>query len=199
LAHALQFNRADTKEWTELSALIAVTWTILMCFHADNQPPIDPIASAAIIQRSLVLIASDHNRFSAYEARPATPAGAGILILPDARGLNAYYQELGLRFAERGVAALAIDLFGRTAGLGPRDDPFEPTPRVGRTNRASVRMDIAAGVAALRDRRGAAARAVFPIGFCYGGRAALLAATMGLNLAGVIGFYGWPHRRSMGD
>ena len=35
-------------------------------------------------------------------------------------------------------------------------------------------------------------RSIFTIGFCFGGRLAFLSATLGLDLAGVIGFYGSP-------
>ena len=57
--------------------------------------------------------------------RPSRAAPA-IVILPDVRGLHPYYEELALRFAEAGIDALAIDYFGRTAGIDtPRDDTFE--------------------------------------------------------------------------
>ena len=39
------------------------------------------------------------------------------MILPDVRGLYRFYEELALRFAERGHAAIAFDYFGRTAGV----------------------------------------------------------------------------------
>jgi dienelactone hydrolase len=54
----------------------------------------------------------------------------GAVILPDVRGLHPFYEELTLRFSEAGVAALAIDYYGRTAGMGARGDDFnhEPTP-----------------------------------------------------------------------
>ena len=67
----------------------------------------------------LVLEAKDGNRFRAFRARAAETSGAGIVILPDVRGLHPYYEELALRFAENGVDALAIDYFGRTAGTDP--------------------------------------------------------------------------------
>jgi carboxymethylenebutenolidase len=47
-----------------------------------------------------------------------------------------------------------------------------------------------AGVAGLR--ADAPAARVFVVGFCFGGRLAFDAATLGLDLAGVIGFYGVP-------
>jgi carboxymethylenebutenolidase len=35
-------------------------------------------------------------------------------------------------------------------------------------------------------------RALFSVGFCFGGALAFLQAASGLGYAGVIGFYGWP-------
>ena len=52
------------------------------------------------------------------------------MILPDVRGLYRFYEELALRFAERGYAALALDYFGRTAGVEKRGDDFEYWPHV---------------------------------------------------------------------
>jgi carboxymethylenebutenolidase len=46
---------------------------------------------------------------------------------------------------------------------------------------------------------GARVRSVFTIGFCFGGRTSFLASTLGLELAGVIGFYGWPTGTSRND
>ena len=49
------------------------------------------------------------------------------------RGLYRFYEELALRFAERGYAAIAFDYFGRTAGASTRDDGFEYMPHVDQT------------------------------------------------------------------
>jgi carboxymethylenebutenolidase len=162
-----------------------------MCFDHDSRPPILPIAGGALDSREVTLTAADGNRLTAFEATAAEPSGAAIVILPDVRGLHDYYTELPLRFAENGVDALAIDWFGRTAGLGRRHDGFEYMPHVGRTTWPGISADIAAGAAHLRstDRRPAA---LFTIGFCFGGRASFLSPTLGLDLAGAIGFYGPP-------
>ncbi len=63
---------------------------------------------------------------------------------------------------------------------------------VGQMSYPGISGDIAAAAEKLRDRGPAGARAVFTIGFCFGGRLALLGGTLGLDLAGTIGFYGWP-------
>lgn len=165
-----------------------------MCFDLDSRPPIAPIAGGALDSERVTLTAADGNRLAAFRARAAEPTGAGMLILPDVRGLHPYYEELALRFAERGIDAVAIDWFGRTAGAEPRGEGFEYMPHVTATTWAGIGADIAAGVAALHAADGAraGASAVFTIGFCMGGRMSFLAATLGLELAGVIGLYGWP-------
>jgi carboxymethylenebutenolidase len=111
------------------------------------------------------------------------------VILPDVRGLYRFYEELALRFAERGHAATAFDYFGRTAGAEKRDDDFEYMPHVGQTTPEGVQADVAAVVGRLREQ---GADVVFTVGFCFGGRHSWLAAAAGHGLAGAIGFYGRP-------
>jgi carboxymethylenebutenolidase len=161
-----------------------------MCFDLDSRPPIEPIAGGSLDHEDLVLVAADGNRFAAFRARAASPSGAGIVVLPDVRGLHPYYEELTLRFAEAGIDAIAIDYFGRTAGTAKRGSDFEYAPHVGQTRIEGLRADVAAAAEALRaDGR---VRALFTVGFCFGGRLAFLTPTFGLGLAGAIGFYGWP-------
>jgi carboxymethylenebutenolidase len=163
-----------------------------MCFDLDSRPPIVPIAGGALDSSELVLEARDGNRLRAFRARAANHGGAGILILPDVRGLHPYYEELALRFAENGVDALAIDYFGRTAGLARRGDDFDHMPHVGQTTWSGLRADIAAGGEHLLRNDEGRVTALFTIGFCFGGRLAYLSSTLGLGLAGAIGFYGIP-------
>jgi carboxymethylenebutenolidase len=166
-----------------------------MCFDLDSHPPIAPIAGGALDSERLVLTAEDGNRFLAFRARAAEPTGAGIVILPDVRGLHPYYEELALRFAEQGIDALAIDYFGRTAGIDtPRDDSFDFKPHVEATTWDGMQTDIRAAAEALRSADDGRVRSLFTIGFCFGGQTSFLTATLGLDLAGVIGFYGPPNR-----
>jgi carboxymethylenebutenolidase len=160
-----------------------------MCFDSDSLPPIPVLSGAAVSHDDLVLEADDGNRFAAFSAVPDEPSGAGIVILPDVRGLYRFYEELALRFAERGHAAIAIDYFGRTAGVDRRDDDFEYMPHVDQTTSEGVQADVAAAVARLR---GDGATAIFTVGFCFGGRHSWLAAAGGHGLAGAVGFYGRP-------
>src|SRR6188768_1947330 len=160
-----------------------------MCFELDSSPPIPVIAGAAVSHDDLVLEARDGNRFAAFLATSDEPSAKGVVILPDVRGLYRFYEELALRFAERGYPALAFDYFGRTAGIEKRDDDFEYMPHVQQTTPAGVQADVAACVARLR---AAGCGRIFTVGFCFGGRNSWLAATSGHELSGAIGFYGRP-------
>ena len=163
-----------------------------MCYDDGARPPLPPIAGAAAEHGDLVLTAADGNRLGAYAARAAEPTGAGIVVMPDVRGLHRFYKELAQRFAEAGVDAVAIDYFGRTAGVGSREDGFDYQPHVRKTTPDGVTTDVAAGVAHLRSAQGGAARAVFTVGFCFGGGNSWRQAAGGHGLAGAIGFYGSP-------
>ena len=163
-----------------------------MCFDHDSRPPIVPIAGGSLDSGELTLTANDGTRFSAFRARAADPTGAAVVILPDVRGLHAYFEDLALRFAENGVDAIAIDYFGRTAGLGRREAGFEYAPHVAKTTFAGNSADLRAAVEYLRSEAGGGAERVFTVGFCFGGRMSFVAGTLGLGLAGVIGFYGVP-------
>jgi carboxymethylenebutenolidase len=164
-----------------------------MCFDHDSHPPIDPISGGALDagRISLTTEDKDHARFLAYLARPAKPTGAGIVILPDVRGLHPYFEELALRFAEHGIVALAIDYFGRTAGDDDRGEDFDHNPHVVGVRWDNLEGDMRAAVSHLRSLD-PAPRSVFTTGFCMGGRLSSMSATLGLGLAGVIPFYGWP-------
>jgi carboxymethylenebutenolidase len=160
-----------------------------MCFDLDSAPPIPPLSGAAVSHDDLTLQARDGNRFAAFLATPDEPARAGVVILPDVRGLYRFYEELALRFAERGYTAVAFDYFGRSAGAEKRGDDFEYMPHVQQTTPNGVQEDVGACVEHLR---GAGCAAVFTVGFCFGGRNSWLAAASGHDLAGAIGFYGRP-------
>jgi carboxymethylenebutenolidase len=161
-----------------------------MCFELDSLPPIPEIAGAAISHDDLVLTSADGTRFAAFAARPDEPSAVGVVILPDVRGLYRFYEELALRLAERGVAAVAFDYFGRTAGVAKRADDFPYMEHVAQTSTASVQADVGAAAAWLRSAEGGSHETIFTVGFCFGGRQSWLASAAGHGLAGAAGFYG---------
>src|SRR5205085_11418714 len=138
----------------------------VMCYDLDSLPPIPVISGAAVSHDDLVLDAADGNRFAAFVATPDEPNGIGVVILPDVRGLYRFYEELALRFAERGYAALAFDYFGRTAGVEKRDDDFEYMPHVQQTTPEGVQADVGAAAEYLRKQ---GIGRIVTVGFCFGG------------------------------
>src|SRR4051794_10558720 len=131
----------------------------------------------------LELSSADGTQFSAYLARAEGPTG--VVVLPDVRGLFRFYEQLAERFAAAGHPAIAIDYFGRTAGLGPRDEDFDYMPHVKQTTPEQIAQDVAAALEALGTER------AITVGFCFGGSMSFLQATEGhTGLAGVVGFYG---------
>jgi carboxymethylenebutenolidase len=165
-----------------------------MCHDHDSRPPAPPRSGDVAERGTLTLTAADGNRFSAAYAAPATPPRAGVVLLPDIRGLHPYYVALAERFAEAGLAAVAIDYFGRSAGVaetGTREADFDWQTHIPQTTPGGVDADTAAGIEYLRSRTGSTLPVV-TVGFCFGGSHAWRQSAGDLDLAGSVGFYGKP-------
>jgi len=163
-----------------------------MCFDEDAVPPVPAIPDVEVDSGYLELTAADGNRVGAFSATPAAGATTGVVILPDVRGLYGFYTELARRFAENGVAAVVFDYYGRTAGTGKREKDFPFQEHMAGLSPRSLFTDLAAAVAHVRSPAGGGVTSVLTTGFCIGGRIAVIAATLDLDLAGVVGFYCWP-------
>jgi carboxymethylenebutenolidase len=162
-----------------------------MCHDDDSRPPAPPVRGPVGAEGPLTLTSADGTQFLGYTATPAGPPRAGVVILPDVRGLHPYYQQLAVRFAEAGFHAVAIDWFGRTLGLGPREgleiDWISLTKKIRPTE---IAADVAAARAYLATAR---STPIFSVGFCFGGSQSWrLGANAELGLAGCMGFYGRP-------
>jgi carboxymethylenebutenolidase len=165
-----------------------------MCFSDDARPPLPPVGGAAADQGDLHLTASDGTSLMAYFARASEPTGAGMVVMPDVRGLHSFYKELAQRFAEAGIDAVAIDYFGRTAGDGARDESFEFRPHVEKTTPDGIAADVRSAAEFLRSGQMGDVRSVFTVGFCFGGAQSWRQSAAGHDLAGCVGFYGVPSR-----
>ena len=184
-----------------------------MCFDYDAIPPEPPETGVPVEGSRVILTSTDATPFAAFEAWALEPSGGAVVILPDIRGLFAYYERLAERFAGLGLDAVAIDYFGRTAGTEPRGADFDFRAHVAQTTPETVAADIEAAIDHLGRRRGA--RRVVTVGFCFGGSYSFLQAanprlvgprderadqtparndaepaTGAARLVGVIGFYG---------
>jgi len=145
-------------------------------------------------ETDLVLTAADGNRFRAHAARAATPSGAGVVVIPDPRGVHPFYKDLVKRFAQAGVDAVVIDYIDRSAGMTERPDGFDLRAAIGKTTPDGIAADVAAGIAYLRSPAGGTVESVFTVGFCFGGAQSWRQSAAQPGLAGSIGFYGIPSR-----
>jgi carboxymethylenebutenolidase len=123
--------------------------------------------------------AHDGGRFSAYLATPPQGSGPGLVLLQEIFGINDYMKSMADRYAQEGYVVLVPDLFWRMKPgvvLGYTAEDF--TEALGYNARFDVPLgieDIAATVAALRALPMHAGK-VGTIGYCLGGRLAMLAA-----------------------
>ena len=113
------------------------------------------------------------------------------IVLPEVFGVNAWVRGVADRLAAHGHPALAVPLFSRTA---PNLElAYEPADLIqGRrhkdaTTSEQILGDVAAAVSWVRARYPQAA--VHVVGFCFGGHAAFLAATLP-GVEQVFDFYG---------
>ncbi|GAB4109921.1 MAG: dienelactone hydrolase family protein [Roseiflexaceae bacterium] len=159
-----------------------------MCYDDQAQPPIPPGGGGAIRSEELELTAADGNRFMAYVSLPEQAGKARMIVLPDIRGLHDFYKQLADRFAEIGIPAIAIDYFGRTAGISSRAEGFDFWPHVQQMTRPGILADIKAAREALDQHAGDGS--VFMVGFCMGGMLSYISGMQDdLNLSGLIAFY----------
>ena len=114
-----------------------------------------------------------------------------VIVLPEVFGVNSWVRSVADRLAADGVPALAIPLFSRTApdlNLGYSDADLA----LGRTHKEAttaeqILSDVAVAISWLRERHPKASIGV--VGFCFGGHAALLAASLA-EVDTSIDFYG---------
>lgn len=160
-----------------------------MCYDDKAQPPTPPGEKQHARGEDVVLTSGDGTQFAAYAATPEQASQASVLIYPDVRGLHQFYKDLALRFAEVGVPALAIDYFGRSAGLTSRAEGFEFMPHVQQITMETFSTDVQAALDYMHKPFGEATR-TFVVGFCLGGSLTLMTGTdESFGFAGLVPFY----------
>jgi carboxymethylenebutenolidase len=168
-----------------------------VCEDDRSRPPAPPVrGDGAFTPADIHLLAADGNALMAHVAHPRASRGIGVVIIPAMRGLGAFHAELAGRLAEMGLDAVAIDYYGRSAGDGPRDESFDFATHYELVREPQARLgtdaDVRAAVDYLRSPEGGAVRAVYTLGFCYGGSVSWRQSATCPGLAGCIGFYGAP-------
>ena len=141
---------------------------------------------------TVTVTAKGGGSFKAYLATPEKGSGPGIVLLQEIFGINRFIRDVADYYAEEGYVVLAPDLFWRQEpgvqlGYGEADREKAVALRQGLDMEAAV-DDIAATVAVLRGLPQCAGK-IGALGFCLGGKLAVLAAARaGVDCA--VGYYG---------
>ena len=124
-----------------------------------------------------------------YVAQPQSAAGAGVIVLQEAFGVNDHIRRVADRFADEGYLAIAPELFHRTAPAGfegSYDDFSAIMPHFQGITEAGLEEDIAASYDWLRAQ---GVGTIGSVGYCMGGRASFLANAV-LPLQAAVSYYG---------
>ncbi len=170
-----------------------------MCHTDESRAPAPPRQEPVGHHAELTLRSSDGTTFRAYSAGPAGKCHAGMVILPDVRGLHPYYEDLAVRLAEAGFETVAVDYYGRTAGTARRDDAFDWKSHLEKVTPADIGHDVRAAVERIRADTKDPHLPVFTVGFCFGGANSWRQSGENPGLAGCIGFYGGRPIQRAGD
>ncbi|MFO1196221.1 MAG: dienelactone hydrolase family protein [Burkholderiaceae bacterium] len=124
------------------------------------------------------LTSDDGREFDAFLETPARANGRGIVLLPEVYNVNQWVRGVARRYADQGFTVLVPDLFWRQQpGCHYEYDSPGPAREQGEhVDVDAVVRDVGTAAARLRATLGAHAR-VGAVGYCLGGRLALLAGT----------------------
>jgi carboxymethylenebutenolidase len=146
-----------------------------------------PVASAG----TMITIPSGSESIQAYVAAPDGAARKGrpaVVVVQEWWGLDPWVKSVADRLAAQGYVAIAPDLYrGQVAG-----DAQHAHELLRGLPDERARRDIRAAAAHVRSKAGGEAKRVGVIGFCMGGRLALLAALDKGPFDAVVVAYGSP-------
>jgi carboxymethylenebutenolidase len=142
--------------------------------------------------QTIQVTAYDGGKFAAYLAKPAQGSGPGLVLLQEIFGINGYMKSMADRYAEEGYVVLVPDLFWRMkpgVELGYSEADFKEALGYNeRLDEENAVNDIAATLAAIRALPEQAGK-VGTIGYCLGGRLAMLAAAR-TDVDCAVSYYG---------
>jgi carboxymethylenebutenolidase len=137
---------------------------------------------------STTVVMTDQGNVPIFVATPDGAPGGAVIVLQEVFGVNEHIRDVTRRFATAGFVGFAPHLFHRTGDpeLGYTGGEFGP--HMLPLDDAAVTSDIGAAIDAAR-AAGFADHQIGVVGFCFGGRAAFLAA-LTWDLGAAVTFYG---------
>lgn len=135
----------------------------------------------------ITLKAADGHTLGAYKSVPSGTPKGGVVILQEIFGVNSHIEHVCNEYAADGYVAVAPAVFDRVEKnliLGYTDFT-RGREVIGQLTEAMLLADMQAAIDEC-----AKAGFVVPIGYCYGGALAYLAACKNKNVAGAVDYYG---------
>jgi dienelactone hydrolase len=126
--------------------------------------------------------------FLAYDAAHTSPR-PGVLVVPEAPGINEHTQRRARMLAELGYVALGVDVHGGGRFLAGMQEMMASV-NGWKADVAAWRRRINAALSALRALDRVDATRVAAIGYCFGGSSVLELARSGAELRAVVSFHG---------
>lgn len=137
---------------------------------------------------------NDENReakFNGFLAQPKDGAKRGsVIVVHEIFGLTDHIKDVACRYARQGYTALAINLFTREGEPPPISGGFDALREfVGKITDAQVMGDLDGAMEFLRDAEESNGK-VGIVGYCWGGRVAMLYDAHAPTLDAAIAYYG---------
>lgn len=174
--------------------VVAATLALVMAAPAaaapDSKPaaPTSAPAAAKTVSREISLRSGD-TEIKAWVATPAAPGPwPGVVIAFEWWGLNPQVRGVADRLAAAGYRVIVPDLYHGEV----TDDPNRARELKTGLPDARAVADLTAAARWLLDDKGSAGKPVGVMGFCMGGRLALMTAASGAPVRACADFYGSP-------
>ena len=134
-------------------------------------------------------IGPDGETLTGYQAQPeGDGAYPAVVVLQEWWGLNEHIKDVTRRIANEGYVALAPDLYkGQVA-----TEPDEARKLVMELDMAAAVDEIGSAIDYLLSQESVAGDTAGVVGFCMGGRLALMSALADDNVGATVAFYGQP-------
>jgi carboxymethylenebutenolidase len=111
----------------------------------------------------------------AFQVAPDGSPTTAVIVIPEAFGLNGHIEDVTRRISDAGMVGLGLDIFHRAGGgVAPYTDFKQVMALFEELTDEGLEADIGAAVAHL-NAAGFDSDSIAIVGFCFGGRVALLA------------------------
>lgn len=130
-------------------------------------------------------------KFDGFLAQPKDGAKRGsVIVVHEIFGVTGHIKDVACRYAQQGYTALAINLFTREGEPPPMSGGFDALREfVGKIPDAQVMGDLDGAMEFLRDGEDSNGK-VGIVGYCWGGRVAMLYDAHAPTLDAAIAYYG---------